>query len=227
MMKEGGKAKLTIPAALAYGSSESPNIPPNSVLQFEIELLEVQGAEAAGAQVAGPPPSSSSQVAGELAQLENRVASVRSRFSAARKARVEELLGTSFSAWIRGELDESGLRERKASAMEQARAETSDPNLDALVAAFDAHATAQRAVDEAKQALERAEREATAPQARLDELLRSFEPDTFVADLAPTTEATRARAASALGGGPDALGPEGRLSPAGSCHVFDIDVRSS
>ena len=38
MMKPGGKARLTIPARLAYGSKERPNIPANSVLQFEIEL---------------------------------------------------------------------------------------------------------------------------------------------------------------------------------------------
>jgi len=43
MMKEGGKAKLTIPAELAYGATERPGIPANSVLQFEIELLEVSG----------------------------------------------------------------------------------------------------------------------------------------------------------------------------------------
>jgi FKBP-type peptidyl-prolyl cis-trans isomerase FkpA len=38
LMKPGGKAKLTIPARLAYGSKERPKIPANSVLQFEIEL---------------------------------------------------------------------------------------------------------------------------------------------------------------------------------------------
>jgi peptidylprolyl isomerase len=42
-MKEGGKRKLFVPAALAYGDkSPSAKIPANSDLVFEIELLEVK-----------------------------------------------------------------------------------------------------------------------------------------------------------------------------------------
>ena len=41
-MKTGGKRKLWVPAALAYGERQIGNmIPPNSNLMFEIELLEV------------------------------------------------------------------------------------------------------------------------------------------------------------------------------------------
>lgn len=40
--KEGGKGTLIIPAALAYGSKAIGPIPANSVLRFDIELLEVK-----------------------------------------------------------------------------------------------------------------------------------------------------------------------------------------
>jgi len=41
MMKVGGKAKLTCPAAIAYGSRAAGSIPPNSTLTFEVELLDI------------------------------------------------------------------------------------------------------------------------------------------------------------------------------------------
>jgi FKBP-type peptidyl-prolyl cis-trans isomerase FkpA len=42
-MKVGGKAKLTCPAAIAYGSRGAGTvIPPNATLQFEIELLSIK-----------------------------------------------------------------------------------------------------------------------------------------------------------------------------------------
>lgn len=39
--KEGGYGKLLIPSALAYGTKGTGGIPPNSVLIFDVALLEV------------------------------------------------------------------------------------------------------------------------------------------------------------------------------------------
>lgn len=49
LMKEGSKYKLTIPSDLAYGPMARPGIPPNSVLLFDVELLEVKKSQASGA----------------------------------------------------------------------------------------------------------------------------------------------------------------------------------
>ncbi len=41
MMKLGGKAKLTCPAAIAYGERGVGSIPAGATLTFEVELLEI------------------------------------------------------------------------------------------------------------------------------------------------------------------------------------------
>jgi FKBP-type peptidyl-prolyl cis-trans isomerase FkpA len=40
-MPVGSKFKFTLPANLAYGEQGAGSIPPNSVLVFEVELLEI------------------------------------------------------------------------------------------------------------------------------------------------------------------------------------------
>jgi len=43
-MKVGGKAKLTCPAAIAYGARGAGSaIPPNATILFEVELLAING----------------------------------------------------------------------------------------------------------------------------------------------------------------------------------------
>ena len=42
LLKTGEKAELVIPSELAYGSRQTGPIPPNSILKFEVELLDIE-----------------------------------------------------------------------------------------------------------------------------------------------------------------------------------------
>jgi len=42
LLKKGGKGKFLIPSDLAYGANGAGKIPPNSVLMFDIELVDFQ-----------------------------------------------------------------------------------------------------------------------------------------------------------------------------------------
>ena len=65
MMKVGGKMKLFINPDLGYGPAARPGIPANSVLIFDVELLDVMAAKAEGAPAAGsvPPPAKPAKAA--------------------------------------------------------------------------------------------------------------------------------------------------------------------
>ncbi|TXI84153.1 MAG: hypothetical protein E6Q37_08950 [Crocinitomicaceae bacterium] len=41
-LKKGGKAKLIIPPTLGYGENQLPEIPANSILYFEVEVVDVK-----------------------------------------------------------------------------------------------------------------------------------------------------------------------------------------
>lgn len=41
-LKKGGKAKLIVPPTLGYGDNQLPDIPANSILYFDIEVVDVR-----------------------------------------------------------------------------------------------------------------------------------------------------------------------------------------
>jgi FKBP-type peptidyl-prolyl cis-trans isomerase FkpA len=46
LLSKGSKATFLIPSTMAYGPQDSPNIPANSVLRFDVELVDIKDAPA-------------------------------------------------------------------------------------------------------------------------------------------------------------------------------------
>ncbi len=61
LMKPGAKWQLFIPPDLAYGPQGRPGIPPNALLQFEVELISVQ-TQTSAAPAAPPQPVVTSDI---------------------------------------------------------------------------------------------------------------------------------------------------------------------
>ena len=71
LMRPGAKFEFTIPSSLAYGVAGTGPIPPNSVLVFEVELLEVENGVASEQAIAKNDPSRDKQTSSELLVAEN------------------------------------------------------------------------------------------------------------------------------------------------------------
>ena len=92
LMKAGGSAKLAIPAELAYGEAGNGDIPPNSQILLDIDLLSVE-----------EPPKPPEVAEADLSTTENGVKYYDIVEGDGEEAKKDSLVETKFTLWVQGE----------------------------------------------------------------------------------------------------------------------------
>jgi len=92
LMKQGGKAKLVLPPALAFGAQGSGSIPPNSQLVMEIELLSVK-----------PAPSPQSVAPDQFKTIVGGVQYYDEAIGSGTEAITGTTVTTDYTIWVKGQ----------------------------------------------------------------------------------------------------------------------------